>query len=88
MHQRTRRASSAQEIRDQVQDLRMQDRRGREMFSRRRRARQHKYPRADDRADAQGSERPWTKRLLKTMSRLVGFRNQLVDGLAAEKLVI
>ena len=75
-------------LRDQVQNLRVQDGRSLEVLSRRRRAREHKYPRADDGADAERGERPRTQRLLETMPGLVGFRDQLVDGLAAEQLVV
>ena len=87
MHQRARRAAGAQEVDDQVQYLRVQDRRSLEVLSRGRSAGENKYPRADDRADAQRGQRPRTQSLLETMPGLVGFRDQFVDGLAAEKLV-
>src|SRR6185369_7043288 len=45
------------------------------------------YPGTDDRANAQRGQRPRPEGLLETVARLVGFRNQLVDGLAAEQLV-
>ena len=58
------------------------------MFSRGGRSREDKDSRADDCADAEGSQRPRPQRFLKPMPRLVGFRNQFVDRLTAEKLVI
>ena len=88
VHQRARRASGAQEVDDQVQHLRVQDGRSLEVLSRRRRAGENENSRANDGADAQRGKRPRSQRLLKTMPGLVGLRNQFVDGLAAEKLVV
>ncbi len=45
-------------LRDQVQNLRVQDGRSLEVLSRRGRAGENEYPRADDGADAQRSQRP------------------------------
>ena len=44
--------------------------------------------RADDGADAQRGQRPGAERLLKPVPGSVGFGDQLVDGLAAEKLIL
>ena len=41
---------------------------------------------ADDRADAQGGQRPRPERLLQPMFRLLRFGDQLVNGLAREEL--
>src|ERR1700737_456361 len=88
MHQRSRRASRVQEVGEQVQHLRVQDRRSLEVLSGCGRAGENEYPRADDRANAQGRQRPRAKRLLEPMTRLVGLRYQFVDGLAAQKLMV
>ncbi len=88
VHQRSRRRTGAQEGADQVQNLRVQNGRRFEVLTRRSRAGKHEDPRADDGADAERSERPWPQCLFKTMSGFVGFRDQLVDGLAAEQLVV
>ena len=87
MHQRSRRATGTQEVPDQIQNLRVQDGRSLEVLSRSSRAGEHKYPRADDGANSKRSERPRAKRLLETMTGLVGLGDQFVDGLAAEELV-
>ena len=86
MHQRSRRAARAQKIHDQVEHLRVQDRRRLEIFPRRRRSRQHKNSRPDDGADPQRSQRPRPQSLAEPMLRILRLRNQLVDGFAAEKL--
>jgi hypothetical protein len=88
VHQRARRAPCSQEVSDQIQHLRVQDGGSLEVLSRRSGASEDEYSGADDGPDAQRSERPWAQRLLKAMPRLVGFRDQFVNGLAAEKLVV
>ena len=87
VHERSRRAAGAQEVHDQVEHLRVQDGRSLEVLSRRGRAGENEYARADDRADAERRQRPRPQRLFEPVPGLVGFRNQLVDGLAAEQLV-
>ena len=49
---------------------------------------EHEDARADNGADAQRRQRPGAERLLQTLARSLGFRDQLVDRLAAEKLVV
>ena len=86
MHQRSRGCSRAQEINNQIQYLRVQDRGGLEMLARRRRPGENENSRADDCPDPQRGQRPRPKGLLQPMPRLIRFGNQLVDGLAAKEL--
>ena len=44
--------------------------------------------RADDGADTEGRKRPRAQGFLEPVARVFGVRDQLVDGLAAEELVI
>ena len=67
MHQRACRASSAQQIRHQIQHLRVQDGRSLEVLACRRSAGENEDARANDGADAQRRKRPRSQRLLKTM---------------------
>jgi hypothetical protein len=57
-----------------------------EVLSGRRRAGKDEDSRADDCANAQRGKRPGAERLFQAMLGLLGFGNQPVDGLAAEKL--
>ena len=66
----------------------MQDGRRLEMFSCSRCTREDENARADDGADAQRRQRPGAKLLFKPVARSVGVSDQLVDGLAAEKLIL
>ena len=68
MHQHLRGAASAQEVHDDVENLRVQNRRSLEVFSGRRRAGQYENARADHRADTQRGQRPGAQRLLQPMS--------------------
>ena len=79
---------AAQEIDDQVEHLRVQDRRSLEIFSRRRGSGENENAGADDGADAQRGQRPRAQRLLQPLAGVFGVGDQLVDGLAAEKLVV
>lgn len=88
MHQDLRRAASAQEIHDDVENLGVEDRRGLEVFSRGRRTGQHEDARADYRTDTQRGQRPGTKRLLQALAGCFRLGDQLVDGLTAEQLVV
>ena len=63
MHQRACRTTRPQEVANQVQNLRMQNGWSFEVFSRSSSAGENKYPRTDDGADSQRSQRPRTKRL-------------------------
>ena len=88
MHQRPGSVAGAQEIHDQVERLRVQDRRRLEVFSRRRRSREHKNSRANNRADAQRRQRPRPQRLTEPVLWMVRFRDQLIDRLATESLAV
>ena len=63
MHQRACRTTRPQEVANQVQNLRMQNRWSFEVFSRSSSAGENKNPRADDGADSQRGERPRPERL-------------------------
>jgi hypothetical protein len=51
-----------------------------------RRPREGKNARADNGPDAQRRQRPWSKSLLEPVGRVLGVRNQLVNGLLGKKL--
>ena len=88
MHQRPGGAARAQEIHEQVEHLRVQDGRRFEMFASRGCSRKNENARPDDGADAQSGQRPGSELLFKPVAGSVGVGNQLVDGLAAEKLIL
>ena len=88
VHERSGGAAGAQEVHDEVEHLRVQNGRSLEIFSGGRRAGEDENARADDGADAQRGQRPRAERFLQPMSRVFGFGDQLVDRLAAEKLVV
>ena len=87
MHQGAPCASCAQEIGDKVKHLGVEDGRRREILPRCRGTGQNKDSRADDRTNSQGGQRPRTERLLEPVRGLVGFGNQLVDGLTTQQLI-
>lgn len=66
----------------------MQNGRRLEIFARCRRAGKDENSRADDGADTQGGKRPGAESFLQPLSRHLGFSDQLVDRLTAEKLVV
>ena len=88
MHQHLRRSPAAQEVHDDVEDLGVQDGGRLEIFAGGRGARKDENPRANDGADAQRRQRPRAQRLLQFSFRVFRLGNQLVDGFAAEKLVL
>src|SRR5579859_1342708 len=88
MHQNGGRASSAQEVDDDVEYLRVQNRGSLEIFSCGGSTREDKNARADDCADSQSCQRPRSQRFLQALAWGLGFGDQLVDRLAAEKLVV
>jgi len=48
---------------------------------------EHEDAAADDGADAQRGERPRAERLFEARLRVLGVRDQLVDGFLGEKLI-
>jgi hypothetical protein len=86
VHERACGATSAQVVDRQIQDLGMQNGGSFEMLSGGGCPRENEDARADDRADAQRRQRPGAERLFQAMLGLLGFGDQPVDGLAAEKL--
>jgi hypothetical protein len=66
----------------------MQDGWGLEIFARCRGAGKDENSRTNDGADAQGGKRPRAKSFLQPLSGGFGFQDQLVDRLAAEKLIV
>lgn len=88
MHQRTRSGARSKEIHDQVQSLRMQDRRCLKIFARRRRSRQDKDSRTDDGADPERRQRPGSQRFTEPVLRVLRLQDQFVDGFATERLPI
>ena len=86
VHERSRRASGAQEVDQQIEHLGVQDGGRFEVLARRRGAGENKNSRADNGADAERRQRPGAEGLLEAMLGLVRIGDQLVDGLAAEQL--
>jgi hypothetical protein len=72
------------EVGEDVGDLGMPDRGQLKVLARRRRAGQDKDAGADDGANAQRRQAPRAERLLEPVFRLLGIRDQLVDGLGGE----
>ena len=66
----------------------MKDGRRLKIFSSGRGAGKNKNSGADDGADAERRQRPGAEGFLQSLPWSLGFRNQLVDRLAAEKLVV
>ena len=79
MHQRACSASGAEEVDEKIKHLSVQDRRNFEMLASGRGPGKNKYPRPDNRANAERSQRPRPQRLAKAMLGLVGLGDQLVD---------
>ena len=66
----------------------MQDGWGLEIFARGRGAGEDENSRADDRADTQGRQRPGAESFLQALAWSLRIRDQLVDRLAAQELVV
>ncbi len=87
VHQRARARSVAQQVDDQVEHLRVQDGGNFEVLAGGGRAGEHEDAAADDGADAERGQAPRAEGLLEPVLGLLGVGDQLVDGLAGEKLV-
>ena len=88
MHQNLRGSATPQEVHDDIEHLRVQDRGRLEIFAGGRGARQDENPGTNDGADAERRQRPRAQRLLQFSFRIFRLGDQLVDGFAAEKLVL
>ena len=86
MHQRASSASGAQEVDEKIEDLRVQDRWGFEMLAGGRSPGKNENARADDRADAERSQRPRAQRLAQAMFGLVGLGDEFVDRFTTQEL--
>jgi len=73
MHEHGAGAAAAQKVDDDVEHLRVQDRRSLKIFSSSGGAREHEDARADDGADAQRRQRPRAERFLQSLARGFGF---------------
>jgi hypothetical protein len=65
----------------------VKNRRRFEMFARRRRPGEHKDSGANNRPNAERSQRPRPQTFFQPMSRLVRLSDQLINGLSGEELV-
>ena len=81
MHQCARGASGPQEVRNQIQHLRMQDRGRLEVFAGSRRASEDENAGADNGANAESRQRPRPERFLQAVAGFVGLGDELVDRL-------
>ena len=88
MHQNLRGSTTPQEVHDDIEHLRVQNGRRLEIFAGGRGAGENEDARTNDRADAQGRQRPRAQRLLQFSLRVFRLGDQLVDGFAAEKLTV
>src|ERR1700685_1783773 len=88
MHECSRSVAGAQKVDDYVECLGMQERRSLKVFSGGGRSGEYKNARADNRADSQRRQRPRPQSFLQPLARSFRFGDQLVDRLAAEKLVL
>jgi hypothetical protein len=86
MHQRASGAAGAQNIKDQIEDLRVQNGWHFKVLASSRGSGKHKNAGADDRANSERRQRPRPQRLLEPMFRTIGVRDQLVNGFTAEQL--
>src|SRR5271165_762388 len=77
-----------QKIQDQVEGLRVQDGGRLKIFSSRRGSRKHENSGTDNGADAERSKRPRPQRFTEPVRRVLRLRDQFVDGLAAECLIV
>ena len=88
MHQYLRGAPPAKKIHDDVEHLRVQDRRRLEILTRRGRSCQNEDAGTNHGTNSQRRQRPGPETLLQTMSWSFRFRDQLVDRLAAKNLLV
>jgi len=86
MHKRTLDTAAMQEVDEEIQHLRMQNRGCLEVFSGRRGSSQYEYPRSNNGPYSQCSDGPWAESLSQTILWFIRLGNQLVDGLTPQKL--
>jgi hypothetical protein len=87
VHQRPGSAAGVDEIGEEIEDLRVQNRRRFEMFPRRRSPGENKDTGANNRPDAERGQRPRPQTFFQPVSRLVRLSDQLINGLSGEELV-
>jgi hypothetical protein len=86
MHQNRRGSSSAKEIDNDIEHLRMQNRGRLEIFARGRRSRQHKNPGANDGANSERRQADPAQRFLQFSFGVFCICDQLIDVLTPEEL--
>ncbi len=86
MHEDLGRAAAPQEVHDDIEHLRVQDRWGLEVLAGRRGTSEDEDAGADDGADAQRGQRPRAEAFPKPVLGSLRFGDQLVDGFAASQL--
>ena len=86
MHQRPCSAAGPQEGNKKIEDLRVQDRRDFEVLAGGCGPGKNENARADDRADAEGGQRPGAQRFAQPMFRLVGLVDEFIYGFTAQEL--
>ena len=87
VHQRAVQIALAHQVPEDVHDLGVQDAWRFEVLSRGGRAGKHENARADDGADSESGQRPWAQGLLQAALRLLGLRNEAVNGLTGKELI-
>ncbi len=88
VHERSGGAAGAHEIDDYVERLRVQEGRSLEIFSGGGGPGKNENAGTDDGADTKSGQRPRAQRFAEAVFRVLGVGDQLVDGLAAENLLI
>ena len=86
MHQNVCRTTASQEIRNEVENLRVQDGGCLKIFSSSGGARQNEYSGTNDGANPQRRETDPPKRFFEASFRVLRVRDKLVDTLATEEL--
>src|ERR1700732_2000855 len=88
MHEDLRGTAATKEVHDDVENLGVENGWGLEIFSGGGGAGEHEDAGADHGPDTECGQRPRSESFLQTLAGSFGFRDQLVDGLAAEQLVV
>ena len=88
MHENLGGTAATQEVHENVENLGVENGRRLKIFARGCGSGKHENTGADDRANTKSGQRPGAQRFLQALAGGFGFRDQFVDRLAAEKLVV
>ena len=88
MHERSGGTAGTQKIHNEIERLCVQNGRRLKIFSGGGRSRKHEDSRTNNRADAERCQRPRAECFTEPVFRILGLRNQFVDGLTTKGLGI